>query len=65
MAYNITNEPGTGSTGVVTALILVIVGLILGYLVFNYGGFNRNAPTTTGGAVNVQLPGGTDAGGTQ
>lgn len=65
MAYNTTNEPGTGSTGVVTALILVIVGLILGYLVFNYGGFRSNAPATTDGGVNIQLPGGTDAGGTQ
>lgn len=59
MAYNTTNEPGTGSTGIVTALFLVIVGLILGYLVFNYGGFNGNAPATTSGGVNVQLPGGT------
>lgn len=61
MAYNSPNEQGTGSTGVLTAFILVIVGLILGYLVFNYGGFRTGGGTD----VNVQLPGGTDIQGTQ
>lgn len=62
MAYNTPNEQGTGTTGVLTAFVLVIVGLILGYLVFNYGGFGADR----GSDINVQIPGvGADVQGTK
>lgn len=67
MAYNTTDDQGTGSAGVVTAFVLVIVGLILGYLVFNYGGF-RDDTSSTGSTINIDLPGvsgGGNAQGTQ